>query len=267
MNINRYGVRRCAQILTLALTFVGLAAVAVAQVNTEAYRRSALKDGWNNRIGVNVSYVDGNTEYLELGVSGRSDLLVDDWYTFVVASYDRRLSNDEVIVNKGFAHLRGVFHITPFYGVEAFVQKQFNDFLRLQDRNLAGGGGRFRPLYLAPDSATGRTLVLFVGIGAMYEYERTDGLGGGVSNLVRSTNYLSFHFAFDDRVGSSMTGYYQPAFEQFDDFRILVDASLSFRISDVVSWSTTVEYRYDSQPPPDLRPFDITLENGLSLEF
>lgn len=238
-----------------------------AQVNTEVMRRSELTPGWTNRVAVSMALASGNTQFLKLGLSARSDVLAGRWYSFLVGNYERGVSGDELFVNKGFVHLRGVHSITPQLAAEAFAQKEFNEFLRLKDRNLAGVGARIRLLHLESDTSAAATLTADVGLGGMYEHEATTGAGAGVIGHVRSTNYLSLRWVHEPILAVSLIGYYQPAIADLTDFRVLSDITLSLSITDRVAWTSSLGYRFDNQPPPDLRPYDLDLKNGLAITF
>jgi hypothetical protein len=208
----------------------------------------------------------GNTEFLKLGASARIDFFDTLWYSFLVGNYERGSNDEDLFTHKAFAHLRLVRTLLPALRLEAFGQKEFNDFIRLKDRNLAGGGARITALHLpGSDSTTG--LALNIGIGAMWENEETTGEGRGEVNLLRSTNYLAFTLRSSKLISLSITGYYQPVFRDFDDFRLLTDASVAFSITDALAFTTTMRYRFDSQPPPDLKRFDLEMANGVTVRF
>jgi hypothetical protein len=238
-----------------------------AQVNTEAMRRTDVTEGLSNRIDFGLQYNAGNTRFLDLNLSGRSDYLSGDWYVFLAGNYERSLQDTLLFTNKGFLHLRGSYGLTTALRVEAFVQKEFNDYIQLQDRRLAGGGLRIAAIKTPPADDSTSAAAVYAGVGGMWEREVTTGSDGGVTSLARSTNYLSVSLQLNRQASLSATGYYQPAFRDLSDYRILVESNLDFRITQLVAWTTKTHYRFDSQPPAGLKRFDLELDNGVSLTF
>ncbi len=240
---------------------------ATAQVNTEALRHQGDEEGWSNSIGFDFTLDRGNTEFLQLGASVRSDLLLGAWYSFLSGRYERGTTGEDVFLNRGFAHVRVVRSLTPRLGLEAFVQKEFNDFVRLRDRNLIGGGVRLGLLDIQADSTGSAAVHLHVGVGAMWEYERTSGAAAAISRVVRSTNYVAFAWRPDARVETTLTGYWQPDIEDPGDMRVLLESQERFSITDLLAFTVAFNMRYDSRPPPDLRTYDLELTNGIAVHF
>ncbi len=235
-----------------------------AQINTEAMRRDDLAPGLHHRIGVDLEYQAGNTNFLSVGTSYRLDFLEGRFNSFLVARYDRRSSGEILNKNEGFAHIRSIYIIDSVVRAEAFVQKEFNDFIRLRDRNVAGGGVRLRPFVLRDSTVR---MALFVGIGGMYESEWIAVTPERRTRLFRSTNYLTMQGRFGPVLTTTLTGYYQIAPAAPGDFRILAEGEVSLRISDVVSFILSSRYRYDNQPPDGIRNYDIRLKNGVTVTF
>jgi hypothetical protein len=150
--------------------------------------------------------------------------------------------------------------------LETFGQKEFNDFIRLKDRNLIGGGVRISLLNRVPDED--EALSLHIGIGGMFENEVENNDSGEIrTNLVRSTNYLSFRWKIKRDLAFGAIGYYQVALAEAADFRVLGDASLQFGITEALSFTAGLHLRYDNEPPPDVERHDLELKNGIVVTF
>jgi hypothetical protein len=253
--------------MRLLILLLLLTLPAAAQVNTEVLRRTAMTEGIETRLGINFAYNAGNTSFLKLSGNARVDYLSGEWYIFTVGNYERGLKDTLLFINRGFAHLRFVRDVVPGLRAELFGQTEFNEFIRLKDRNLVGLGGRITLLDGGERPDTASWMTLHLGIGGMSERETTSGEGAGTTALVRSTNYLSLSWHFDERSSFGMTGYLQPSLRDIDDRRALFDASLSFGLGGVLAWNSSIRYRHDTEPPPGIRPFDLELANGITATF
>ena len=245
-----------------------LAVSAKAQVNIETLRRLDSKPGWYNDIALSLTYQSGNTDLLRFKSSLRSDYWFDRYHTFGIVTFQQGKQGGKLYTDKGFIHIRGARSIIKRLGVEIFLQKQFNESILLQDRNLAGGGLRISALKQRTDTKnTG--LNLYLGIGGMWENETINDKQHGEieTSIIRSTNYISAAWHIDNRFSVVITGYYQPYIQRFSDFRVLSESRFDFHVTKTVSVNTRLNIRYDSDPPTDVEAHDLEIVNGLSYKF
>ena len=158
-----------------------------AQVNIftgETMKQMQLESGWYNSINLDLTYRSGNSDLLTTRTRFRSDYLTKMYHSFVFGSLQQGRKDDVFFVNKGMAHARIIRSLTQHVLVESFIQKQFNESILLNDRNLAGGGVRF-----ASHPRDSRFNV-YLGIGAMWEHERINDAQRGeiTTHIVRSSN-------------------------------------------------------------------------------
>ncbi len=246
-----------------------LTASAKGQVNIETLRRLDSKPGWYNDITLSLTYQSGNTDLLRFKTSLRSDYWVDKYHTFGIVTFQQGKQGGKLYTDKGFIHLRGARSINNHLSVEIFTQKQFNESILLQDRNLAGGGIRVLVLRQRTNTKNSAGLNLYIGIGAMWENETiNDAQQGEVeTDIIRSTNYVSSTWRIDERFTVALSGYYQPDLERFSDFRLLFESRIELRVTETVSFNTRLNFRYDSEPPTDVETHDLEIVNGLSYRF
>ena len=237
-----------------------------AQVNIftgETMRQMKLEPGWYNSINLDSSYRAGNTDLFTARTRFRSDYLSKIYHGFVFGSLQQGRKSGEFFINKGIAHARIIRSLTQHVLFESFVQKQFNESILLSDRNLAGGGIRFAS---HPPSSR---FNLYLGIGAMWEHERINDidLGKITTHVIRSTNYINWSGQLDERITTSATGYYQVYLRHFEDYRILFQGSLTFRLTTKLAFPLRINLRYDSEPPTGIRKHDVEIFNGLRYTF
>lgn len=232
-----------------------------SQVDTEAMRRTAGKEGITADASLGLSLARGNTDFLKFDAGFRVDYLKKPYHVFIVSNFNRGEQSDTLYQNRAFVHLRLVRQFGTRIAVEFFTQKEFNDFIRLKDRYLIGGGLRINILQKA------QKLILHQGMGMMWENEDFNDPVEGEKNLLRSTNYLSARYLVDDRVTLSFTGYYQVDVKSCNDYRVLMGTQLLFQLRKNFSFRVKLNYRYDNDPPSNIKPYDIELTNGILLTF
>ena len=238
----------------------------IAQVNIftgETLKQMRLESGWYNSINLDLTYRSGNSDLLTTRTRFRSDYLTKTYHGFMFGSLQQGRKDDVFFVNKGMAHARIIRSLTQHILFESFGQKQFNESILLSDRNLVGGGVRF-----ASHPRNSR-FNLYLGIGAMWEHERINDKESGTitTRIVRSTNYINWTGQLDERVTTSATGYYQVYVRRFQDYRILFEGSITFRLTTKLSFPLRVNFRYDSEPPTGIRKHDVEIFNGLRYTF
>ncbi len=259
--------RKFSFLLCIALMVSGWQIVILAQVNTETLRKTDLQDGIHPSLSLNVGFQSGNTNFLSLKTGGRLDYRSGNYYSFLVITYERGSQGNNVFVNKGFAHYRHILRLRRNLLVEAFLQKEFDDFILLNDRNLIGGGVRLPVVNATQDSSKILQRQLFLGLGIMWENEELNENQRIETNMVRSTNYISLIWQFEERVKFSLIAYYQVSTEQFSDYRILTESALTFRLGKVVVFQTALRFRFDNEPPSNVKKHDLELTNGIQLIF
>lgn len=250
-----------------ALIVIGLAlGLARGQVNTEAMRRTDGSPGWYAALAADLGYVAGNSSLLTYKTNARLDHRTTFGHTFVVGQFQQGRKDEQVFINKGFLHLRGVRHLRADLAMEGFVQQEFNEFINLGSRSLLGGGIRWERVR-AGDS-TGAGWKINLGLGAMWEREEQTGQDEGLVQLLRSTNYLVLRWSPDERLTMSSTTYFQVDIDNFSDYRILWDGGLQVALSHRLALNVKVDLRYDSDPPSDVeKSYDMELTNGISYSF
>ena len=238
----------------------------VAQVNIftgETMKQMQLDPGWYNSIALDLTYRTGNTDLLTTRGRFRSDYLSKRYHSFVFGSLQYGRRSGVFFINKGMAHARIIRRLNAHLLLESFAQKQFNESIRLSDRNLAGGGIRFDG---HPSSSK---FNIYLGIGAMWEHERINDKTDGVitTRITRSTNYINWTGRLAEHITTSATGYYQVHLRRFQDYRILFEGSLTFQLTTKLAFPLRVNFRYDNEPPTGIRKHDVEIFNGLRYTF
>ncbi len=231
--------------------------------NAETMKQLQLKPGWYNTLNLDLTYRTGNTELLTLRTRFRSDYLSKMHHTFIFGSLQQGRKDGSFFTNKGMVHGRIIRKLSNQILIESFIQKQFNESILLDDRNLIGGGIRFAA------HSQNSPYNVYVGIGVMWEHENIsdEELGNIMTRIIRSTNYINWTARIDERLTTSATGYYQVHVKRLGDYRILFEGSIILQLTKKLGFPLRLNFRYDNEPPTDIRKHDLEIFNGLSYTF
>ena len=256
------------------LVAFGLGSLLLAQVNTEAMRKGDLTPGLHPALDLDLGVVAGNSELFQINATLRFDYLKSTSHTFVVGS--RQFGQtDSLFSNKGFIHLRRTHSLRRGLLIEGFLQNEFNQFIRLKNRNLVGGGLRIRWPWRQTEEQGTSIVKLDTGLGFMWEQERITNAKDpedSSKSLLRSTNYLVLGWEPDERLLIQVTTYFQPDIRRLSDFRLLIDGGLSINLTGKLSLAIKLRTRYDNDPPiivengveKSIKKYDIELTSGLA---
>ncbi len=189
--------------------------------------------------------------------SGKHRLLSINSFSLIV-NLDDEGNSDE---NRGHQHFRYNYMLDSSFTLEAFVQGQFDQILRIGFRGLAGLGPRLT-IY--------RRKAGFMYWGLTYMYEFEDELDNEIFHRHhRMSTYVSVRRAFNEKVNLAMVGYYQPRFDQFSDYRISSGLDLGITIATRFIFSFSVDVTYDSSPvqSEEIDNLTYSISNGLNFTF
>ena len=283
--LKRFFIKAFTLILTLcALSF----STSWAIVDNETSASAQIHDGWSRKFRFSHSSSSGNTDTLILGASfgiehhrlftssdtvdstGSKKSYYSDPNQFqqrfrILGSYDLQETNDEKVKNVSYLHTRWTDMWNNTLGYEVFMQNEFNEFKRINNRLLLGFGLR------ADIYRTSRT-GFWVGSGYMYESKKldVDDFPGEDDSEInhRWANYLTWIKRFDEnRFMLQNTLYYQPAFEDFEDYELFNNFNASYRINKTVSVGMQVLYQYDSLPPTSIEKADRQIKSFITVSF
>lgn len=227
--------------------------------------RSGGTEGFNNSLFIDIGIEKSNDQVFESNIEYRFDLDLSKTTSFFLVfnydhSYEESSNNKNLITNKGFGHARTTKDFNKDFSIEVFFQYGFNDFLLMKQRRLFGSGLRYH--FFDKDRHD-----IYVGLGAMKEIEKYDTISNNYKNLFRSTNYVTYDLNFSSKATLSTTSYYQMDFSSNEDYRILLDSSFQYKLSEQFAIQLEYNYRYDSDPHGELGKTYVQIKNGFELIF
>jgi putative salt-induced outer membrane protein YdiY len=257
--------------LLIALTGAGLLLADIAghaQINTEKFRKYDLERGFLVNFQSTFTLKKGNTEYNALNGAARIDYSGKKVNYFLVGNIEAKTASNQRIQNQGFAHLRTMWKLNPKTNWEFFLQRQYDQFIDLKFRNLAGTAIKYRFFEKQSLRDTASSLDLNISTGIMYEHENYNVEPTNIDKrLLRSTSFISFDWMKKERLNFTGVIYYQPALTNFKDFRVSAETNLEFSIVEKLFFTFQLAYKYNNIPVTDVKRYDLSLENGLRFEF
>ena len=178
----------------------------------------------------------------------------------LLGDYTLARSRDNDFENAWFLHFRYNQEITNLFRIEAFIQSQENKILDVNTRNLIGGGIRMKLI-------SKENVRLYWGNAYMYEVEKTDLIEDRFNNHRYST-YLSLTATIpESNVTIVNTAYYQPLFDNFNDYRFLEQLKITIPITSRFNMFSLFDYFYDSITPRDRKQFSSRVSFGFGLRL
>lgn len=246
--------------LVFLLVFISIISIANSQVvNIERLRLKADTTGFFGSGAVSFNIIENKKRIVNFG--GNLHLMHKRPLTtyLLISNLDIIRAGSEDFVNNGFQHFRFNRNISKAFILEAFAQAQFNELLKVKNRDLIGAG--LRTKIIKKDKIS-----IFAGLLYMYEYEEIKG-----ENIIyrdhRMSDYLAMSIYLSETASFESTTYYQPKFEFIGDYRISSENSLGLKITKHLSYQTSFRILYDSKPPVDIPEISYTYKNALKYSF
>ena len=199
----------------------------------------------NLRNDANLTYFSTNHQYLFLNRINLLDVA------------------QEVSVNDGYFHLRGIFNRHRRFNPEGFIQYQYNFETGMQRRFLTGSTIRIN--LISESSFSGS-----IGTGLMLENELwTDEEGEEEveRTLLKSTSSVNIRESLGEHIELVFFGYYQARPDRFFEPRITMDGQVQFRIMENMRLSIQWVSTYDAAPVLDSPQWVYSLTNNIIFSF
>ncbi len=211
-----------------------------------------------------LNYYDGNTNLVRVDGGLMSRLVWNDHLFLAVSEGSYGKQDDEPYVNKIMGHLRYLVEFGDYFAIEGYGQSQYDEFRRLAMRALGGTGPRFSFHKL-------NFFEISIGTSYLYEYNRYDTGeyidSGDEFEYHRWSSYLYLYLRLADNLFFNGTIYYQPRFDQFDDYRFFSSLSLDIQLKPFLSFFVQNNIVFDSKPPETVEQRDVVIKTGFKISF
>jgi hypothetical protein len=253
-------VRRAAAVAAFALA----AAVPVAgQVDVQPLSREEPPEGLSGSLTANLTAQTGNTDFVQLGLSGRVFRVRGPVTTMMVGNGGLGFLGRSRFASSGLFHYRRTHRTWSWVWPEWYAQMNYDRAQLLKFRTVAGAGVR------TPVSE-GRWGEVGAGVSLMLEDERLD-LPDTASHARKTTALRVSALGSVRLVASQLvvtsTTYVQPRLDEPGDVRVLQSLSLATPVTDRVAITVSFDMRYDSRPPDGLAALDARLRTGVTFAY
>lgn len=223
------------------------------------------KPGVSGNVSGSFSSKSGNTQKDEYSLGMRlqydqgSDYLT--WGTF---TYDYGKSNGTKNEDKIYAHLRYIHALDASgdWTWELFLQSEQDKFKDINERSLAGAGGRWR---FMDSQEWGKGYAGMGGFAEKIDYSHTE-LNPNEQNS-RLNSYVALTKSFISGSKVSYIGYFQPKFNETSDYVSSQSAELILPIVGQLNLSLSAKYLYDSRPAVGVDKRDTAYLTSLLWQF
>ncbi|MDD5057001.1 MAG: DUF481 domain-containing protein [Sideroxydans sp.] len=245
--------------------FALLSSPVQAIVNVEQAIIGQPSEGMHTTLDFLVNGTSGNAEKS----ANKADLLSlwqhDNHTEFLQMQYAYGKSRGVVDTDRAFAHFRHRTALDAEWAAEGFGQVGRDPFSRLTQRTLLGGGARL-VLFEQNQKSAG-----YLGLGAFHERETLSGKLGTSdpleARLWRANSYLVLKRQLNEQVRLYSTTYYQPAFADRADYRMLEQASVLVKLDKNLDLKLSLDIAFDSKPPQTVQKRDLFYSTGLEFSF
>lgn len=215
--------------------------------NIESERPGLPEEGWSGHV--------------ELGIDGKTGNKREETYSAAAKATNRQNNNIYLGIiereygttrnikdtDDSFIHGRWIHLLNEKWATEGFAQWEEDEFDNLISRSLVGGGARY---VVAADE---KIFSLSVGLGGFREREVLNlGTYKEKTWLWRINSFAVYKHRLNNQIVISATAYFQPSTDDFGDFRSLMDAALSVKLTDTLDLKIHYKVTHDSEPAKNL---------------
>jgi len=216
--------------------------------------------GWSGSLGTTFSFTKNVQEVLNLNANAHVQYKTENGLYLFLADYNLLKGDQQELANNMFYHLRYNRRVNNWLRWEVFNQWQQNAVTGIRLRTLFGTGPRFK-------IHSSERFRLYAATAAMYEYEEEQMKPAVFHRDLRSSSYLSFSYTPNPVFEIVSTSFYQPLFNQLNDYRIMNQIALNIKLTRRLLVTTSWDYLYDAFPAGNNRGSNFTLTNGFTYTF
>ena len=245
-------------LLFVFITHFGLINAQV--IDIEHLRLEADTLGFAGSVGINLQITKNTKDIMFFGGTAFVQYRNGRHLALFLNNTSYKKINDDAIINKGTSHLRYNYKLNNLITIEALLQAQYNSISKIDQRQLIGGGTRFK-------LATKEKYKLFLGTILLFEHEKINNPPVEYHDNFRFSGYLSVRYFPTDNITIASTTFYQPRIDKFYDYRIFSYNSLSIKLYKKLSFKLTYTLSYDTYPAEGIPKTQYDLLNGIVYVF
>ncbi len=235
-------------------------------VNIENRRIYDDTSGWSGSLDGGFSAVQNKDLLLSASFRPRVQYKNKMHYYLFLTDWNYSKGAEKVYSNAGMIHFRYAYRLqrkisekkSPWKW-ESYTQLQYNQLLDQRLRALIGSGLRWKAI-------NSPKYKVFIGTSTYYEYEdiRTSDV---LNRDWRWSNYLSWFLTPSPNFSITAATYYQPLWEDFNDFRFMGQYTFSFSVKKRLDLRFEFNNFYDSRPALNVRNWVFSSTFGFRIKL
>lgn len=203
-----------------------------------------------------------------VGFNGKSDLVyLGNKHAYIlINNLNYFKSTGGPLISTGYSHFRVNFLRKQKLSYESFTQIQYDDGRKMPLRRLLGGGMRYE-IFDTENSQ------MHSGTGIMFEYEEWENTEPDIliiREIWKNSSYIAFDTNINETVQFNGIAYFQGGMDAESNLfrtRFSGDVSLSFELTNNLSFNTSFTFQYEDRPIIMINNWVYSLTNGLKWEF
>ncbi len=215
--------------------------------------------GWSGSVDGSYGASGGNTQESTFMGSARLQWKGASHIGRLIGAGKRTTNSGTETARSTLAHLRHNYLLSSRWATVAFLQLQENPFQRLDERFLAGLGGRWQ-------AVKGESTLIYLGATYMFEKEWIQG-EDGFEKAQRLSSFASLELELRRGVLVDFLAFYQPKFDDIADWRVYGEIRLEVELIGSLSLFTGYNLQYDSKPPVGVEETDWNTKTGFLVGF
>ena len=229
-------------------------------VDIERQRLNSEEKGFHGGANVTGSYLDNDEIIYSFKVLGNLQYRVKNNLFLMIGDYKISRSTDTDFQDAAFLHFRYNRSLIRLITLEAFTQIQDDKISQLKYRFLTGVGARVKLFEK-------KSFLINFGVIPMYEFEELLDDAATTHQDIRISQYINLVFGISDEVDFYSTIYFQPIYNNWEDFRLHNESRLEVTLTRKINLNVTNTYSWDAKPPVNAPKRRINLNVGLGLDF
>jgi putative salt-induced outer membrane protein YdiY len=241
----------------ILLSIIILVSTAFAIVSIKPVEITS-NDDTKLELGISYKSKSGNSDTTNVSTNIKSTFYNTNSANIMLLDYEYGESKGSKNVDKTLMHIRHI-HLSNYkpLNYEIFAQVQQDTFRLIKSRYLIGFGGRYKV-------SLNKNGNIFYGLGVLQTKLNENKI---ISHFQSLNSYITYHQKLQNENKFSYNGYYQPKFENFDDYQISQKAQLTLKISKSLKFIININHVYDSNPAINIKKSDISTKTGLNYKF
>jgi putative salt-induced outer membrane protein YdiY len=221
-----------------------------------------LTDFWGGFVDAGLSTTKGNSDTLSFVLGGKAVRAApSDKITVHINSIYAK--NNTAGTSTTTAHainggIRGDLNVNPKLFAFGFTDFEFDQFQRLDLRNVLGGGAGYHAI------KTKRAVFDLSGGGAYDQAFYSNGIAIKSAEIVLGEQ---FSYQLSSRSSFMENLQFFPNVSHTGQYRGTFDSSITTRLSSWLNWQVTFQDRYVSNPIPGIKNNDLLLSTGIRVTY